>query len=77
MSLEERKAQHLSIKIEGAIPQMYANLCGKDVKDIYILPDKSIFQMEPVVGKVKYPTKKRKIVRVDPTHPASHDAYDS
>jgi hypothetical protein len=75
MSYETRKNQHLSVKLEGAIPAMYA-ICGNDFKNKYTLPEKSIFELEAVTGKIKFPTKKRKIMRVNPTHPASHNPYD-
>jgi len=72
---EQRAAQPLHVKLEGLMPLLFS-MCGNDVKELWSLPETSIFQMEEVNGKVRFPTKKKKIVRINPTHPNSIEPYD-
>lgn len=51
-------------------------LCGNDVKEIWTLPETSIFQMVEVHGKQRFPTKKKKIFRINPTHHSSIEPYE-
>ena len=74
MDLTERQDQPLHIKLEGIMQRLF-QACSQDVKDIWILPEASIFTMEEVAGKQKAISKKRKIVRLNPTDPTSIDAY--
>ena len=52
------------------------SIAKNDIKDSIQLPEGSIFDMEEVYGKQKTNSRKRKLVRLDPTHPSSHTAYD-
>ena len=47
-----------------------------NIREVWVLPQTSIFQMEETYGKQKVLSKKRQIVRLDPTHPTSHNYYD-
>ena len=57
------------------IPLLYS-LCGLEVKEIWILSETPIFEMEEVKGKQRFPTKKKKIMRINPTHATSIEPYD-
>jgi len=72
---DQRFAQPLHVKLEGLMPLLFS-LCGNDVKELWSLPEASIFTMEEVNGKVRFPTKKKKILRINPTHPNSIEPYD-
>lgn len=52
------------------------NCVDNIIRETWILPQTSIFEMEEVFGKQKVASKKRPIVRLDPTHPTSHTYYD-
>ena len=54
--------------------RLYA-VCGGDIKDIWIMPETTIFDMPEMKGRQRYTTKKKKLVRLDPTDPTSFDAY--
>lgn len=71
---EQRAEQPLNIKLEGTMLRMY-EVCGADIKDIWVMPETSIYEMPETTGRVRYTTKKKKLVRVDPTEPNSADAY--
>jgi len=72
---EQRAAQPLYIKLEGLMPALFT-LCGNDVKELWSLPETSIFQMKEVDPKQKFSTKKKKILRINPTHASSIEPYD-
>jgi len=55
--------------------QRLYSICGNDVKDIWILPESPIYETPEMRGKQRFFTKKRKIVRVDPTDVGSIDCY--
>jgi len=75
MSYEERSAQSLAVKLEGFMPRLF-EVSGSETKEIWVLPETSIFNMEESHGKQRFTTKKKKLVRLDPTDPTSYDAYD-
>jgi len=72
--MEQRNQQPLYVKLEGLMQRLF-HVCGNDIKDVWILPDTSIFEQPEVKGKQKFFTKKRKIIRVDPTDAGSMDCY--
>mmetsp|Transcript_30173 Transcript_30173/g.27511 ORF Transcript_30173/g.27511 Transcript_30173/m.27511 type:complete len:159 (+) Transcript_30173:1686-2162(+) len=76
MPYKEREQQSLAIKLEGAMDILYNRCCKKTTRDLFIMPEQSIFEMEEVIGKQKGIPKKKKIVRLNPTHPSSHNAYE-
>lgn len=76
MSYEQRNEQHLSIKVEGLM-QRLLSVTGPDTKEVWVLPETSIFEMPETKGKVWYSTKKKKLVRIDPTEPGGNDAYSN
>lgn len=75
MSYEQRNQQPLYLKLEGIMRRLY-DVCGPETRDVWVMPETSIFDMPEVQGKQKINGKKRKIVRVDPTDPGSMDVYN-
>lgn len=57
------------------MPRVFA-ACNSEALDIWIMPETSIFNLEEMKGKQRAITKKRNIVRIDPTDPESINAYD-
>ncbi len=57
------------------MPALFA-IGGNDVKEMWSLPETSIFQMKEVDPRQKFATKKKKMMRINPTHPSSIEPYD-
>jgi len=51
------------------------DVSGSETRDVWMMPETSLFDQPEVQGKQKILGKKRKIVRVDPTDPGSMDVY--
>jgi len=63
------------VKLEGLMPVLFS-VCGNDVKELWSLPETSVYQMKEVDAKQKFSTKKKKILRINPTHANSIEPYE-
>lgn len=75
MPYEQRYAQPLEIKLEGLMPLLFS-ICENNVKELWAMPEGTIFDMQEVDPKVRFSTKKKKIMRINPTSPNSIEPYE-